>query len=240
MTSPTPRQLLVPFLFFMTALTFAVGSVLLYKTTQEMTRVCNYLNPMPQYGMGMGEGVMLPVATGSGAAWNPDQAAGSPDTLQAGDFGSAWASLGTDDKEEWLDLEYDHPVLASSIAIYETFNPGAVERVTIFDASGKEVEVWKGEDPVIIENGKGIATIEVDPPVETKRVKVYVASTKVTGWNEIDAVAITDELGAVYYATSATASSTFANPGPIPPYVDPYEERFKKIEEQLEKIQKKR
>lgn len=237
----SPRQAALPLLCFVLGLFAAVCTVTLLILVSQMKTMCAYFNPNPQGMYGMPMDVGMPIVTGSGASWNPDQAAGAPDTPQTGDFGSAWASLGTDDKDEWLELEYAEPVMATSIIIHENFNPGAVSRVTAFDASGKEVKLWEGKDPFVIgDNGVAVATIPVDDPMETQRIKVYIASTKVLGWNEIDAVGITDELGGVHWATSAIASSTFANPGPIPPYVDPYEERLKKIEQMLETLTKKR
>src|SRR5262249_35044537 len=65
-------------------------------------------------------------------AWGPEQATGAPDTLEAGDRQTAWASLTEDGQDEWLLLEYAKPVIPREIHVYETFNPGALYRVTAF------------------------------------------------------------------------------------------------------------
>ena len=66
------------------------------------------------------------------------------------------------------------------VLVYETFNPGAVTRVTAFKLDGTEVEVWKGKDPSA---GKDIGTSKLpfkgDFP--TNRIKLHIESTKVPG-----------------------------------------------------------
>ena len=79
--------------------------------------------------------------------WGPEQATGPPDTPAAGDFTSAWASLTPDGQDEWLLLEYAEPILPAAVLVHETYNPGALMRVTAFKLDGEEVEVWKGKDP---------------------------------------------------------------------------------------------
>jgi hypothetical protein len=145
-------------------------------------------------------------------AWGPEQAAGAPDTWpQQGDIGTAWASRTPDGQKEWLLLEYANPVMAKEVHVYETFNPGAVYRVTAFTLDGEEVEVWKGNDPTAAGSGKGISKIAFKKKVLTNRVKVYIDSPAVQGWNEIDAVGLEDAKGKVQWAVAVEASSTFAN-----------------------------
>ena len=142
--------------------------------------------------------------------WGPEQATGPPDTPQAGDIQTAWASRTPDDQDEWLLLEYAEPVVAEAVLVYETYNPGALNRVTVFRLDGTEVEVWKGADPTPRNSGKGISEIKFRVPFKTNRVRIYLESTKVPGWNEIDAVGLRDSAGKVHWAVSADASSTYA------------------------------
>ena len=95
--------------------------------------------------------------------------------------------------------------------VYETFNPGALDRVTGYDPSGKEVELWSGADPTPPGSEKGISVIALHPPFDLTRIRVYVDSPKVAGWNEIDAVGLLDAAGTTRWAASATASSTYAD-----------------------------
>ncbi len=142
--------------------------------------------------------------------WGPEQVIGPPDTPEAGDFGTAWASLTEDGQDEWLQTEYAEDVTPKEIHVYETYNPGALYRVSVFKPDGTEVEVWKGKDPTPVGSGKGVSVIPIKVNFKTKRVKIYLASKDVPGWNEIDAIGVKDTANRIHWAVSATASSTYA------------------------------
>lgn len=145
-----------------------------------------------------------------GRAWGPEQATGAPDTFVAGDIQTAWASRTQDDMPEWLLLDYAQAVKITKVKVHETHNPGALVRVTAFDENGKEIDLWQGKDPTPVGAGMGVSDIPVNVPINSKRVKIYLDSPRVPGWNEIDAVGIVDDAGKTHWATSARASSTFA------------------------------
>jgi hypothetical protein len=142
--------------------------------------------------------------------WGPEQATGPPDTPMPGDMVTAWASLTPDDQDEWLLLEYAEAVVPAAVQVHETFNPGALSRVTAFKLSGEEVEVWKGKDPTPPTAVQGVSEVPCKVSFKVNRVKLYFASKAVPGWNEIDAVGLRDTAERVHWATAAEASSTYA------------------------------
>ena len=145
-------------------------------------------------------------------AWGPEQATGAPDTWpQSGDITTAWAARLASGQREWLELSYRTPGRPVAVLIYETFHPGAVDRVTAYDSEGKEVELWSGADPTSPAKEKGISIIPIEPQFDISRIRIYLDSTKVPGWNEIDAVGLLDASGKTQWAASATASSTYAD-----------------------------
>jgi hypothetical protein len=147
-------------------------------------------------------------------AWGPEQATGAPDTWpNAGDLTTAWASATPDGQREWLELTYDAPIRPAAVLVYETYNPGAVDRVTGYDPNGREVELWSGADPKPPGSEKGISVIPLHPDFDVSRIRVYFDSPKVPGWNELDAVGLLDATGKTHWATAATASSTYADRG---------------------------
>jgi hypothetical protein len=191
--------------------------------------------------------------------WGPEQATGPPDTTGPGDIVTAWASETPDGQDEWLMLEYDHVLLPSAVVVHETFNPGALVRVTAFRLDGEEVELWKGKDPSPVNpNGVGVSEVEVKPDFKTNRIKLYLDSKAVPGWNEIDAVGVRDGAGKMHWAVAAAASSTYAQlgagggvgagiipggfqiavPAPAPPAAPPAKEdrdaRIKKLTQKIE------
>jgi len=144
-------------------------------------------------------------------AWAPHEATGPPDTPASGDFGTAWASLTPGDRAEWLLLEYAKPIVPKAVRIHESWNPGAVIRVSLFRADGKEVIAWEGTDPTPPERKHGVSEISLKADFPTTRVKIYVGVLPDRGWHEIDAVGLVDQTGLVRWASAAEASSTAAN-----------------------------
>ncbi|QDU37508.1 hypothetical protein Mal4_18220 [Maioricimonas rarisocia] len=143
-------------------------------------------------------------------AWGTEQLLGEPDTMVAGDIQTAWASLTPDEKREWIIVGYENAVAARTLSIHETYNPGAVDRVTAFDSEGNEVVAWEGEDPTPKGSGKGISVIPIRLDFPVQRVKIYINSPAVSGWNEIDAVGLTSAEGETQWAVEAEASTTYA------------------------------
>lgn len=144
--------------------------------------------------------------------WSADQAAGAPDTPASGDFPTAWASLSPDGQREWLILEYAEPMQPKAIRIHETWNPGAVNRISAFMLSGEEVTVWSGRDPTAVGSDRGVSVIPLKIGFKTSRVRISINSPDVEGWNEIDAVGLDDADGKTHWAAAAHASSTNAPP----------------------------
>ncbi len=142
--------------------------------------------------------------------WGPEQVIGPPNTTGPGDIQTAWASRTQDDQAEWLIAEYARPVVASCVRVYETYNPGALVRVSVFSPAGDEVVVWQGADPAPLA-ARNIAELPVTVPFETRRVKIYLDSPAVRGWNEIDAIGLIDLNGGVQWATRVEASSSYAD-----------------------------
>lgn len=146
-------------------------------------------------------------------SWGTEAACGAPDTPNAGDKDTAWATLEQDAKDEWLLLEYASPVRVTAIEVHENFNPGAIASVSIFRPDGTELELWR--NPAVKPPAEAARVLQVDIPIgfEVERVKLRFASESVPGWNEIDAVGLRDDKGKVHWASRATASSTYADQG---------------------------
>lgn len=144
--------------------------------------------------------------------WSPGQAIGAPDTpTTGGDQVTAWASATTDAQEEWLSLDYAEAVVPTAVKIYETCSTGAVKKVSVFTPEGKEVEAWSGIDPSPPGRGLALSEIPLHTNIATRRVKVYLDSQRVPGWNEIDAVGLVSAGGKLQWAVGADASSTYAS-----------------------------
>jgi hypothetical protein len=150
-------------------------------------------------------------------SWSVHQATGPPNTSGPGDISTAWASATQDGQQEWLQLEYEKSVVPTAIVIHETYNPGAVFKVTHVPRWGIERVLWEGKDPLSTGSGGLVSRLPVTARIRTSRIKVYLNSPAVPGWNEIDAVGI--EYGAskqVIWAERATASSSYGGGVAVP------------------------
>lgn len=168
-------------------------------------------------------------------SWGPEQVVGKPDTDRAGDIQTAWASASPDNQEEWLLVEYAQPVHIKEVHVHETYNPGALTKATAFKADGSEVEIWKGKDPSA---GKdiGVSVLTLNQPLWATRVKLYLDSPNVPGWNEIDAVGVKDGQGKMHWAAAVAASSTFAQPQPVG---EDRERRVRQLEREVRELKEK-
>lgn len=145
------------------------------------------------------------------ANWSASQATGKPDTPQAGDHPTAWASRTPDGQQEWLELIYAQPVEVTALLVYETHNPGAVATVLTLDEETGHLEIaWTGKDPTSPDRPQGVSVITFPARPKTKLVRLVLDSPGVPGWNEIDAVGLLDGAGQVHWAVEARASSSFA------------------------------
>jgi len=121
--------------------------------------------------------------------WAALQAAGEPDTLECGDYGTAWASASSS-TVEWLDVYYDTPVYVTEINIVQTYNPDQVIQVDLIDLDGEIVPLYTQEPNAVEQPCPYVLTIEVEQTdflVQGVRITID-QSVLGLGWNEIDAV----------------------------------------------------
>jgi hypothetical protein len=140
-------------------------------------------------------------------SWGTEQVLGPPDTSTAGDAPTAWASLQPNAGPEWLVLGFDNAVDVAQVRIRETYNAGAISKVTAV-VNGAEVVLWEGT----ASKAKGIRdfVVPVSGNVRGDSVIVHLDTTRVSSWPEIDAVELVGRDGSRQWATSASASSTYA------------------------------
>lgn len=142
--------------------------------------------------------------------WEPEQATGAPDTATAADLPTAWNSKEEDAGAEWLKLSYARAVDISQVRVRETFNPGAITHVTAA-SQGTEVVIWSG-DPVVKE---APSWLELTPTVaaRTDTIIIHLDTSRVKGWNQIDAVELVGADGSRQWAEHAESSTVFQQPG---------------------------
>jgi hypothetical protein len=124
--------------------------------------------------------------------YSAERAIGPPTVTRAGDSVQAWCSKTADAGEEWLELDFDPPVLAKAVRVVQNWNPGAVTQIEVVDADGATTIVWRGPDATVYAANQ-IGVLEAPfaaPSPRVVRVKVTFDTKQVKGWNEIDAVGL--------------------------------------------------
>lgn len=145
--------------------------------------------------------------------WGPEQIVGPANTMQAGDQTSAWAQFTSQgDDSEWLHVTFEKSVDIAEVIVRETYNPGAISKVAAILPSGQEVTIWEGTEPSV--QAPVDMSFPVTQKVQANAVKVYLARSRVPGWNEIDAVELVGRDGSRQWAATATVSSAYSiSPG---------------------------
>jgi hypothetical protein len=123
--------------------------------------------------------------------WSARRALGPPDVYPAsGEHVNAWASLGADDKTEFLELGLERAARVSAVEIYETYNPGAVTEIVLIGESGTRTVVDRRRAAT---SGSDAHLLRAAFACTSERivgVRVTLDSRAVEGWNEIDAIGV--------------------------------------------------
>src|SRR5579871_3389686 len=124
--------------------------------------------------------------------YSASQALGKPNVLPAGGQNpGAW----TPDKpkrSEFIKLGYDHPAQIRQIAIAESYNPGALYKVFIYDEAGKEHLVNTFIPQAVPLQGRMLNVFLEKTTYKVSAVKLEFDGKALPDYFSIDAVAISD------------------------------------------------
>lgn len=140
----------------------------------------------------------------SPGSWSAARTLGLPDTYpNFGDLTNAWASASEDNQREFLELGYEQPGIINSVSVYETWNPGAVDKVSVRNAdTGSWTEVWSSAAAPAGNTSRVFTVTFPSTPFPVDAVRLDINSPAVPNWNEIDAVSISGPA----YSTFSTDS----------------------------------
>jgi outer membrane protein OmpA-like peptidoglycan-associated protein len=123
------------------------------------------------------------------------QALGPPSSMPGGGANECAWSPAFEQKSggEFIRLGFSTATNVRQIAIHENFNAGAIKAVFLFDEKGRPHEVYNNPVPDLIsENGRLWNLFIESTPYKVKAIKILLKTTVVPGFNQIDAVAISD------------------------------------------------
>lgn len=135
---------------------------------------------------------------------------GKPDYWpEACECNQSWAHLTKDGGREYIEIGFtQHNKPASSIAIFENYTPGAVDTVYVKNpGNGSWNMVWHGTAVEIGEDTTRIFVVSFPKTAfNVTDVRIAMASDSVIGWNEYDAVAISEDVFPADYDSTAGGS----------------------------------
>ncbi len=124
--------------------------------------------------------------------YSAEQALGKPNVMPAGGQNpGAW----TPDKpkrSEFLKLSYSNPIQIRQVAIAESYNPGALFKVFIYDETGKEYLVNTFNPQAVPLQGRMLNVFMEKTPYKVAAVKLEFDGKALPDYFSIDAVAISD------------------------------------------------
>lgn len=118
------------------------------------------------------------------------QALHKPNVLpQGGESPNAWRPRKSD-SDEYIVVQFAQAIQAQQIAIAETENPGAVSKVTAYDAEDNEYVLFELTPRAIPLKSRLLNLFFEKTPYEIAYIRVDIAGGAVEGFNSIDAIGI--------------------------------------------------
>ena len=124
--------------------------------------------------------------------YSANQALNKPNVLpNGGENPNAWTPKNPN-RVEFIKVGFSNPMIIQQIAIGESYNPGSISIVYVYDKSGNETQVYTFNSRPIGEEGR-LLNIFINPTsFEVVAVKVELDGRAVPGYNSIDAIGISD------------------------------------------------
>ncbi|RLD25787.1 MAG: OmpA family protein [Bacteroidetes bacterium] len=125
--------------------------------------------------------------------YSADQILGQPNSFpKGGDSKLSWSPKDEDGKLEFIKVKFDNPMPVQQVVVYENHHPGAVSAVYLYDENDKE---YLAQEFKVKSTQRATRILEVNFPMTSYNVaavKVEMVCKKVEGFNQIDAIAISN------------------------------------------------
>lgn len=128
------------------------------------------------------------------------QALGKPNSMPQTDGLSpcAWLPKNKNGEKEYIHVGFSKPIAVRQVAIAENCGPGAIYRVLLYDTQGNAHEIYK-QKPQPYPHPTRMLNIFLPKltPYKVQSVQVFLNCKAVKGWNQIDAIAISDRTDSI-------------------------------------------
>ncbi len=138
--------------------------------------------------------------------YSASQAVGAPDVWPAVESSPvAWSPRWPDKGGEYIELSFGREIMAAQILIVQSFHPGAVEAVRLEDDAGNTRWIANDEAHRMSDPEAPLLRLRVSPAFLTVRVKLYLNTSKVQGYNHIDALGLSEREDDIYMELEESA-----------------------------------
>ena len=148
--------------------------------------------------------------TGNKTQFLPIQVLGKPNKLPAfGTSGVAWSPELEDNLKEFIRVNYKKADYIQQVAVGESFNPGTITTIHLYDSLGTEHLIYENLEPkpIIGSLGRMFNVFFTMTTYKVKDVKITLNTKSVSGYNHIDAIGISnlkDSIKAIINTISQT------------------------------------
>ena len=129
------------------------------------------------------------------------QVLGKPNKLpNYGDSYCAWSPSTPDNPfEEYIKVSFDTLMPIQQIAVAENLGQGCVVKIVAYDNKGHDFNLYEDYNPIPIGIGK-MLTVTLDKPTSfpVYAIKIFLNTIKVRGWNQIDAIGISQSIEPIH------------------------------------------
>ncbi|WP_250631019.1 OmpA family protein [Rhodoflexus caldus] len=127
--------------------------------------------------------------------YGAQQVLGKPNKLPAhGESPCAWrTATANNNRGEWIKVTFNKLISAQTIVIAESWNPGAVAKIKLYDEAGKEYTVYHNPAPKPIPQKVQMLVLHIAPtPYKVAALRLELQTAAVPGFNQIDAIGISE------------------------------------------------
>lgn len=143
------------------------------------------------------------------------QVLGKPNKLPAGGKSAvAWSPAAENNPDgEWIKVSFENPQKIRQVVVAENYNPGSVNRITLYDEAGNEYPaIYELMNVTKVTNGARMFSIQIsETEFEVKSVKVDMQTEQVLGLNQIDAIGISNSFEPIYAEINLTENADIQN-----------------------------
>jgi len=124
--------------------------------------------------------------------YSANQVLGKPNVLpNGGENPNAWTPKNPN-RDEFIKVGFSRPQRIQQIAIGESYNPGSISAIHVYDASGNETQVYTFNSRPIGESGRLLNVFFDLTSFDVVAVKLDIDGRAVPGYNSIDAIGVSD------------------------------------------------